>query len=82
MVKNPPAMQETRIRFLGWEDPLEKEMIIQSSILAWRIPGTDDPDWLQSMGSQRVTHDWATNTVVAFQCLKTVDVACYSLCKP
>ena len=57
MVKNPPAMQETRIRFLGWEDPLEKEMIIQSSILAWRIPGTDDPDWLQSMGSQRVTHD-------------------------
>ena len=57
MVKHPPAMRETRIRSLGWEDPLEKEMATHSSILAWRIPRTKDPDRLQSMGSQRVGHD-------------------------
>ena len=53
MVKNLPAMQET----LGWEDPLEEGMGTHSSILAWRIPWTEDPGRLQSMGSQRVEHD-------------------------
>ena len=57
MVKCLPAMQETRVRSLGWEDPLEKEMAIHSSTLAWKIPWTEEPDRLQSMGSQRVRHD-------------------------
>ena len=52
MVKNPPAMQETGVQSLGWEDPLEKEMATHSSILAWRIPWTEEPGRLQSMGSQ------------------------------
>ena len=52
LVNHLPAMQETWIRFLGWEDPLEKEMATHSSILAWRIPWTEEPDRLQSMGSQ------------------------------
>ena len=56
-VKNLPAMQETRVRSLGWEDALEKEMAIHSSILAWEIPWTEEPSGLQSMGSQRVGHD-------------------------
>ena len=56
-VKNPPAMRETWIRSLGWEDPLEEGMATHSSILAWRIPGTEEPDGLQSTGSQRVGHD-------------------------
>ena len=51
-VSKVSAMQETWIRFLGWEDPLEKEMATHSSILAWRIPWTEEPDRLQSMGSQ------------------------------
>ena len=53
-VKRLPAMRETRLRFLGQEDPLEKEMEIHSSSLAWKIPWTEEPDRLQSMGSQRV----------------------------
>ena len=56
-----PAMQETRVRFLGWEDPPEKEMATHSGILAWRIPSTEKPGGLQSMGSQRVGHDWTTS---------------------
>ena len=56
-VKNLPAMRETRVRSLGWEDPLEKRMATHSSILAWRIPWTKEPGGLQSMGSQRVRHD-------------------------
>ena len=59
-VKNLPAMQETRVPSLGWDDPLEKEMATHSSILAWRIPRTEEPGGLQSTGSQRVRHDWAT----------------------
>ena len=55
--KNPPAMQETRVRSLGWENPLEKEMAIQSSTIAWKIPWTEEPGRLQSLGSQRVGHD-------------------------
>ena len=57
MVKNLPAMQETWLPSLGWEDPLEKGMATHSSILAWRIPWTEEPDGLQSMGSQRVRHN-------------------------
>ena len=57
LVKNLLAMQETWVQFLGWEDPLEKEMAIHSSILAWKIPWTEDPDRLQSMGSHRVRHN-------------------------
>ena len=62
MVKNLPAMQETQVQFLGQEDPLEKGMATQSSILPWRLPWTEEPGGLQSTGSQRVRHDWATNT--------------------
>ena len=54
MGKNPRAMQEARVQSLGQEDPLEKEMATHSSILAWRIPWTEEPGGLQSMGSQRV----------------------------
>ena len=57
MVKHLPTMQETRVRSLGGEDPLEKEMATHFSILAWRIPWTEEPARLQSMGSQRVRHD-------------------------
>ena len=57
MVKNLPAMQETWVLSLGQEDPLEKEMATHSSILSWRIPWKEEPDRLQSMGSQRVRHD-------------------------
>ena len=61
MVKNLPAVQETQVQSLGQEDPLEKEMATQSSIPAWRIPWTEEPDRLQSMGLQRVGQDKATN---------------------
>ena len=57
MVKSLSAMQETQVQSLGWEDPLEKEMATHSSILAWKIPWTEEPSRLQSMGSQRVGHD-------------------------
>ena len=56
-IKGLPAMQETQVQSLGWEDPLEKEMATHSSILAWRIPWTEEPGKLQSTGSQRVRHD-------------------------
>ena len=57
MIKNPPAMQETRVQSLGQEGPLEEGMTTHSSVLAWRIPRTEEPDGLQSMGSQRVGHN-------------------------
>ena len=57
MVKNLPAMQKTRIQSLGGEDPLEKGMATHSSIIAWRIPWTEEPGGLLCMGSQRVGHD-------------------------
>ena len=57
LVKNLPAMQETRVRSLGQEDPLEKRMATHSSILTWRIPWTEEPGGVQSMGSQRIGHD-------------------------
>ena len=56
-VKRLSTMQETLLRALGWEDPLEKEMATHSSILAWKIPWSEEPGRLQSMGSQRVGHD-------------------------
>ena len=55
-------MQETRVRSLGWEDPLENEMVTYSGILAWKISWTEELGGLQSMGLQRVRHDWVTNT--------------------
>ena len=61
-VKCLPAVQETGVQSLCQEDPLEKKMATHSSILAWKIPWTEEPDRLQSMGSQRVLHNWATNT--------------------
>ena len=60
-VKRLPTMWETRVRSLGWEDPLEKEMATHSRILAWKIPWTEEPGWLLSMVSQRVGQDWATS---------------------
>ena len=56
-IKHLPAMQETRVRSLGWEDPLEKEMAAHSKILAWRIPWTEEPGGLQSLGLQSVRPD-------------------------
>ena len=56
MVKNLPAVLETRVQSLGWEDPLEKGMATHSSILVWRIPWMEEPGELQSMGSKRVRH--------------------------
>ena len=56
-IKNPPAVQETQVQSLSWEDPLEKEMATRSGTLAWRIPWTEEPGGLQSMGSQRVRHN-------------------------
>ena len=57
MVKNLPAVQETQVQSLGRKDPLEREIATRSSVLAWRIPWTEEPSGLQSMGSQRVGHD-------------------------
>ena len=59
-VKHLPTMRETWIQSLGWEDPLEKGRATHSSIVAWRIPWTEDPGRLQSMGMQRVRHNWVT----------------------
>ena len=63
MVKNPPAMWETWVWFLDWED-LEKRMATHSSILAWEISWTEEPGSLRSMGSQRAGHDWTTNIFI------------------
>ena len=77
-VKHLPVMRKTQVRSLSQEDPLEKEMPTHSSILAWRIPWTEEPDGLQSMGSQRVWHDWATTLTLrhyhmsmTFKCIIT-----------
>ena len=63
IVKSLPAVQETWVRSLGREDPLEKGMATHSSILMWRIPWTEEPDRLQPIGLQRFAHDWSTNTL-------------------
>ena len=67
LLKNLPAMRETLVRFLDWEDPLEKGKATRSSILAWRIPWT-----IQSMGLQRVRHNWATFTFISTRLRSTV----------
>ena len=74
MVKNLPAMQETGIRSLGQEDPLEKGMATHSSILVWRIPCTEEPDVLQSMGSQRVRHDWVTEHITTEKIMYVLEI--------
>ena len=66
MVKSLPIVQETQVWSLAWELPLEKEMAHHSSILAWKIPWTEEPGRLQSIGSQRVGHDWATSLSLSF----------------
>ena len=66
-VKSLPTVWETRVQSLGWEDPLEKEMATHSNILAWKIPWTEEPGGLQSMGLQRVGHDWATSLSVGYK---------------
>ena len=63
-VKNLPAILETWVWSMGWEDPLEKRMATHSSILAWRIPWTEESGGLQSMGSQRDRHSWVTDTFI------------------
>ena len=65
MIKNPPAVQENWVWSLGREDPLEKGTATRSSILAWRISWTEEPEGL-TMGLQRVRHNWATNTHISF----------------
>ena len=67
MLKHLPAMLETWVRSLGWEDPLEKEMATHSSILAWRTPWMEETGGLQSMGSQRVGHNWVTSLHMTIQ---------------
>ena len=64
-VKNLPAMWETGVRYLGWEDPLEKGMVPHSSTLAWIIPWTEEPGGLQSIESQRVGQHWAANGLLS-----------------
>ena len=87
MVKNLPTLQETQVWSLGQEDLLEKGMATHSSILAWRVPWTEEPGGLQSMGSQRVRHNWATNPFTfsfrlndGFVCF--VAQSCLTLCVP
>ena len=60
MVKNPPAKQETQVQSVGWEDPLEKEIAIYPSILAWKTPWTEEPGGLQTVALQKAGHDWTT----------------------
>ena len=76
VVSNLPAMQETQVQSLNQKDPLEKEIATHSSILAWRIPWTEGPGRLQSMGSQRVRHDWVTNTLERRQEVPALNVPC------
>ena len=75
-VKNPPAMQETWAQSLDKEDPLEKGMATHSSILAWRIPWTEEPGGLQTMESQRVRQDLVTNTHAKWNGLEPVLQSC------
>ena len=71
-VKSLPTMQETWVWSLGWEEPLEKETATHSSTLAWKIPWTEEPGRLQSMGSQRVRHNWATFHFTSYTLRKTM----------
>ena len=71
MVKNLPAMQETWVLSLGWEDPLEKEMAIHSSVLAWKIPWTEEPGGLQSMGPQELDTTERLTLLQLSQCMES-----------
>ena len=71
-LKHLPGMQETRVRSLGQEDPLKKEMATHSSTLTWKIPRMEEPGRLQSMGLQRVGHDWATSPTYSYDLLMFV----------
>ena len=73
-VRSLPAMQETWVRSLGWEDPLKKEMATHSSTPAWKIPWTEEPDRLQFMGSQTVRHNWATWLQFKMKCISNCQV--------
>ena len=73
-VKHLPTMRETWVWSLRWEDPLEKEMATHSSIHAWEIPWTKEPGGLQSMGSQRVRHDWMTSFFQHYRIVKTKEL--------
>ena len=84
-LKHLPPMQETWVQSLGREDPLEKEMVTHSSILAWRIPWTEKPGRLQSMGLQRVRHDWATSPSPSWRLQPAITVhglsfLCFGIC--
>ena len=79
-LKHLPGMRETRVRSLGQEDPLEKEMATHFSTLAWRIPWKEEPGRLQSIGSQRVRHDWATSLSFYFNQVKNLIVIFCSTC--
>ena len=74
LLKNPPAMWETRIWSLGWEDPLEEGMATHSSILAWRISWTEEPGRLQSMGLPRVGHDLVTKLLLLYWYYACIDL--------
>ena len=78
-VKHLPAMRETQVQSLSWEDPLEKEMAAHSSTLAWKIPWTEESGRLQSMGSQRVGHDWATSHLCCRACKISVSARDWTL---
>ena len=76
MVKNLPAVQETQVWSLSWEDPLEKGMATHSSILVWKIPWTEEAGRPQSMGSQRVVHDATNNFTFHF---RHINIFCYNV---
>ena len=83
MVKNLPATQEIQVQSLGQEDPLKNGTAIHSSTLAWRIPWTEEPGGLQSVGSQRVGHDWVTNTTTITTWTRRVgDIMNWKVCFP
>ena len=86
LVNNLSTMWESRVRSLGQEDPLEKEMATHSSVLAWRIPWTEAPGQLQSMRLQRVRHNWLTNTFTFSSKqqtkTKTIEQKLYAICRP
>ena len=88
MVQNLPAMQETQVLSLGWENLLEKGMVSHSSVLAWRNPWTEEPDWLPTRRLQRVEHDWVTNTSTFFKSDRhfsrnhTLNFECWSSPRP
>ena len=75
MVKCLPTMRETQVRYPGWEDPLEKEMATHSSTLVWKIPWMEETGRLQSMGSERVRHNWETSLSFFFTLVRLPDTS-------